>query len=60
MRSAVTMGLISGVSRVGGRFAKTASETVGSIGTKVSTAARDLAKAGTNTMQDVLNGIRKL
>ena len=60
VRSAVTMGLISGVSRVGGRFAKTASETVGSIGTKVSTAARDLAKAGTNTMQDVLNGIRKL
>ena len=60
VRSAVTVGLISGVSRVGGRFAKTASETVGSIGTKVSTAARDLAKAGTNTMQDVLNGIRKL
>ena len=60
VRSAVTMGLISGVSRVGGRFAKTASETVGSIGTKVSTAARDLVKTGTNTMQDVLNGIRKL
>ena len=64
-RSMITMGLISGVSKYGGMFAKTASEAAGSLKNRLSTAASDVAsnissgvrQMGKNVRNAVDNGV---